>query len=149
MAKTTDFRRVVSAYANDGHRRLDQLVEQAEEYYSAQEKAAAASRLELAAEEARDFKWGAAIRDLFIQVYFHCDTKLSDREICGKLDNDLAWGATTVGLPPAWIQEYGIQTFEDAYDHAELKNSVQAIIAKAKKKPIRIAGLEITLSMLR
>jgi hypothetical protein len=70
-------------------------------------------------------------RDFAIKKYAH----LSDREICGKLDDDLQWvDAPTVGLPKDWIEKFGIRTFLEGYEHSEVRPLAQKMISKAKKR---------------
>ena len=147
MAKKANLLELVRRFIEDNNRRKEEFTKQFGEAYSAHEEKLSESPVERAARAALAFKYGAQIRDLFIRIYTHNDSNISDKDILENLDRDLDWGETTIGVPPRWMKE-GIRTFMEAYNHSNrrFRARIHVIIAKARKDPIRIAGLQIILS---
>jgi len=70
-------------------------------------------------------------RDFVVRKY----SRLSDPEICSKLDAELMQrDAPPIGFINNWTEKYGVKGYLEAYMKVECRNLVQKMISKAKKR---------------
>lgn len=71
------------------------------------------------------------VRDLTIYKY----RMLSNLDICRRLDGELMLRENPpIGFPDSWIEDCGVRTYVEAYEHSQCRNRVQKLISTVNQR---------------